>query len=387
MGHDIEALRNGETISSTVTVNSLEEFKLLFANELPQEYRDEFAKMATSTAAANYQSAAIASVANLTQHVYGNHLLSSEDLNFATQIFPLKVQATSAADLTINSDEQFGPNATPQAINAGTLKFSGGSLTAITTALSISADTLLVQSGGSKPYIIGIVGLAGVVGISGVDGAIYASAAANGTDANIPTPGICTGASDGGDATNGAKGNVGNPPVSPGQDGQSNLPATIAIKAVDPSSAPLVIFSQGGVGGAGGTGGQGGQGQTGGNGGNGCDTGCEGTNGGNGGNGGDGGDGGVGGNGGNGVSGPPISVIFPSASQSLLTLVPTAAPPGAAGSGGGGGAAGVAGACGSGGKNKHNGNDGGGGSAGSAGKNGSPGANTGAGPNILPTYI
>ncbi|MCB1307301.1 MAG: hypothetical protein KDK30_03930 [Leptospiraceae bacterium] len=377
LGQDVEALQRGETITSHVTFATIEEFKNFFGAGLTEEQRTAFSLSAPSDGdtgtGLNHPR-----MRNLTHYVYGNRALTAEDTEYATQIFPVRVAVTSGNQIVINSDQVVGPAASPYSINAGTLVFSGGSLTVITTSLYIKADNLLTQHGGKEQYLVGILGQQGRTGDVGGNGEAYKNPAKNGSNASAPTPGICTGASDGGKGDDGKEGNQGGN-GGKGDNGHSNLPASISIGAVDPASQiPFVVFTMSGPGGNGGNGGDGGQGQDGGDGGHGCDSGAEGTDGGNGGNAGKGGLGGNGGDGGDAVDGQGISITFPNASKSILQTLPQAAQPGQGGNPGKGGSPGSPGKGGSGGKHKSDGSEGSGASSGDDGKPGNASQKTGA---------
>lgn len=387
-GHDADALKNGKVITSTITIDSIDEFRSIFGDALTDDHRRKFSNAVNALMTDSENPLSMhPSMVNMMSYVHGDHSYETLDMAYANMLFPVMIQVVSAADVVINTDRVQGPNASPWVINAGTLTFDGGSVTAITTLLTIVADNLIIKRGGGKPYHVGVLGADGVTGPAGLPGTAYSGPAKNGSNASAPTPGICTGASNGGNGDDGEKGNDGNIPVSPGKDGQANFPATITIKAFDSSNtSPFVLFTQSGAGGDGGIGGAGGTGQAGGNGGNGCDSGCEGTDGGNGGKGGDGGNGSNGGNGGNGVNGIPISVSFPVAYKNMLSPVSKPANPGIGGKGGQGGKAGDPGSGGSGGKHKSNGVSGGNGKAGNNGNPGLPGTRTGAAGDINISY-
>lgn len=374
LGQDVEALKRGETLHSTILVNSLDEFRELFGGGLTDDQRAAFSKGSEGV-----QPDQAPGITELVHHTFGSGPLTAVGAGQAEATFPAKVQVMMAQDVLINSDLVVGPNAAPYAVLADTLTFKGGSLTVLATALTIKANTLSIATGTSKnPYHVGIFGVAGQPGTKGPDGPPYSQPAQGGSNSSAPTPGICTGASDGGNGNPGAKGQVGSP-GGPGNPGTASLPATLQIAAYDPASvSAFIVQTQSGAGGAGGLGGNGGRGQDGGRGGNGCDSGCEGTDGGNGGAAGAGGDGGPGGNGANGTNGYPISISFPNSAKTYLQTVTLPAPPGAGGAGGSGGPAGNPGGGGSGGKHKSDGQSGSGASNGATGAAGTPGASSGA---------
>jgi hypothetical protein len=365
IGHDVSRLQKGETLSSTVQIDSLDKFKALFAGDSTAAQRADFSKQAAALpGGAPFHDE---TMARLVDYVYGTGTLSAADAEASKKMFPLKVTAVSASTVTIDTDREYGPSVAPVVINAGTLIFADGSITVMNTVLSVSADTLQVNSGGAKPYHIGVLGAPGAIGTTGTVGLTAAGQAPAGRNSYPPAPGTCQGSPNGGPGSSGATGGIGGP-GGPGNPGLSSLPAQIFIAEFDTSQPnKFVIFTQSGSGGQGGLGGTGGAGQQGGNGGHGCESGCEGTNGGNGGQGGTGGQGGNGGSGGNGASGSPIAIIFPQAAKSYLATTSAVAPAGAGGLPGPSGSGGAGGAAGWGGKHHSD------GSAGATGADGSPG--------------
>jgi len=369
LGQDTSALKLGKTITSTVTVNSLADFKKIFGSDITANQR---------TAFVSKEEVEPSPLNNLMNNVFGEQELTEEDNTFAKQIFPVKLQAVSAANLTINKDLVIGPSAAPTVYNVNLLTFAGGSLTVESTAFQLHANQVIVNSPGGKPYSLGILGtkVATQPG-TGAPGPSYAGPAGAGASSNVPSPGICTGARAAGNGNPGRAGHEGGTGHH-GANGLPSMPANIVINAYDQSTGqPLKVFTQSGPGGDGGPGGPGGPGQTGGKGGNGCNSGCEGTNGGNGNTGGTGGTGGFGGNGGNGVNGNNVTISFPAAQKSLLQTSTAPALPGKPGQGGTPGQPGAGGGPGAGGKHASNGSPGGQGGPGSPGNPGQPGTKTG----------
>jgi hypothetical protein len=380
IGHDISELKKGKTISSTVMVRSLDEFKAIFANGLTAEHRVAHSQQVSSLRLGDFPGAA--AMARLAEHIWGDRPLSATDTEFAKSIFPLRIDAISGSNITINTNEVIGPSAAPYVVNAGTLTFAGGSITVMNTVLTLAADTLVVNSLGSTRYLVGIQGTTGRQGTTGSPGSTTPGQAQAGSDASASSPGTCAGAPDGGTGHDGAKGGTGGTGGAGGT-GLASLTATITIGSFpNPGLTAFVISTQSGAGGQGGTGGAGGAGQQGGNGGHGCEAGCEGTNGGAGGDGGAGGPGGTGGMGGPGVDGASISISFPAgpngSPNSHLVLNTAAAPAGVGGLGGAGGPGGAGGNLGTGGKAKSDGQRGCHGANGQAGNHGPTGAITGA---------
>ncbi|PKR53573.1 hypothetical protein [Thalassospira marina] len=379
MGLDTAALKRGETVDTTILVTSLEEYRDLFAPDIPDEQRSKFSKSLQSKsflAEKRYYNAD--QMFKLMDYIYGTHSLTDDERSFSKHLFPVRVRVTAADNLEVTTDMSEGPAAAPWVVNAGTLTFNGGSLTAITTQFTLSADNLVVIRGGTNTYHVGIMGAKGTVGTTGATGSSYSSAAAQGDNGGEASPGICTSSHVGGTGGTGGAGGTG-ATGGTGANGIANLPATITIRAWDPSNiSPFVVATMSGEGGQGGTGGTGGKGQNGGKGGKGCDSGCEGENGGNGGGGGAGGDGGAGGKGGNGTDGNDIFVYFPSQYATMYQPTSQSAAPGAGGTGGNGGEGGSGGAGGEGGKHHDNGVSGSPGRTGQPGISGDSGSSSGA---------
>ena len=382
-GLDINALKQGQTLKITVMVSSLADFKALFAGNLSAHSRTLTHGQLQANAAAFQDDSHAHLLHRLTSYVYGDHLLSPADQQRAAAYFPLEVDVESAEDVTIDSAVQYGPSGKPVLLNYRKLTFSGnGSITAINTVLSLNAEIVEIvsssASSGSEPYHIASIGKEGDSGAAGSNGSSVTNQAANGSNKQPASPGVCTGVGSGGDGVQGANGGDANAGEF-GLDGKPNLQANITIS--QDIIGTLVVFTQSGGGGTGGKGGSGGTGQKGGDGGHGCDSGCEGTDGGNGGNGGNGGHGGAGGDGGNGVNGNNVYVTVPIGKTSQVYHFSQTSVPGFGGSGGAGGSGGERGGAGSGGKHSSNGREGANGTPGNAGApgkggtiNGSPGS-------------
>lgn len=376
LGQDTSRIGAGETVTSLVTIESLERYKEIFGSDLSDEQRSEFSAQLDLLGKAS-EEPLIPQLVRLLDHIHGTGELSSEDEAFAARIFPIAATVVSGDDVTISTDEVIGPSAPPYFINAGTLTFAGGSLTIMNTVCRITADHLVIQEGGTKPYHVGIMGAPGATGTPpGSVGSSTPGQAQHGKNISPPSPGICTGASDGGKGDPGANGGTGGT-GNPGGPGLPSMNANITITALDTPDALFVIATQSGAGGVGGIGGTGGAGQQGGDGGHGCHSACEGTDGGPGGPGGTGGTGGLGGTGGPGTSGLPIQVSFPLAAKAALTTIQNVAPPGGGGAGGPPGAPGAGGNGGSGGKHKSDGSTGSYGGSGSTGTQGNAGTQQG----------
>ena len=373
-----------QQLEARVSVSSLDQYQRLFVGGLTTQTKAELAKHIPRFSADAPQNYNLDFLQEVVGHVYaGTPLKSAEAQAFTRQAFPVDVTVLTGGNVTISTDMTIGPGAAPYLINADTLTIDGGSLTVIATALTIKANKLIITQSqkSQKPYHIGIFGQTGESGTPGQDGRPYTNPAQAGSHASAPSPGICTGASNGGGGSAGSKGAAGEAGQN-GKDGLANLPANISIAALDGGSAEVIISTQSGAGGDGGNGGTGGVGQTGGVGGQGCNSGCEGTDGGSGGNGGDGGPGGNGGNGGSGADGNPIVISFPAASKDQLRVISVTAKGGYGGQTGLGGKGGAGGGGGGGGIHKSNGKAGGEGNFGADGKAGLAGQHDGAPGNV-----
>jgi hypothetical protein len=346
MGHDVSRLKAGETIQSMVLVDTLDKFKAIFAAELTAEQRAEYSKKILALpSGVQFGGFREAPMMRLISYVFGDGELTAADAAFAKTLFPLKINAISGATITITTAVVYGPTAIPVTVNAGTLIFAGGSITAENTVLTVRADNLQINASPAataKPYHVGILGVTPATAATGLTGTSTPGQAPAGTSAQPRSPGNCLGAPGGGNGSTGAPGGKGGP-GEPGQPGLASYTATITIETYDSAPASFVVFTQSGGGGRGGQGGTGGQGQQGGTGGNGCDSGCEGTHSGDGGPGGPGGAGNMGGSGGGGIDGFPITINFPKVAQSHLVMTDATAPPGAGGAQGEGGAPGAGG--------------------------------------------
>lgn len=378
LGQDVDLLKKGQIIKSTYQVRSIEEFKAIFAAELSLVQRHALSQGLSGVRWRPEQPA----MRRLMDWVFGEGDLSSADGVFAKQLFPLEITVVSGQNITYKTNESFGPNGAPVVVNADVLTFDGGSISLLNTVMTLNAATLVITSNqGTMPYHIGILGAPGSAGAPGTAGPA-GSAGAPGTNASAPTPGICTGASDGGPGGPGGPGQSGGTGGA-GALGKPSQVANISITAFpNPDKASLVIYTQSGAGGPGGPGGTGGAGGAGGVGGNGCNSGAEGTDGGNGGTGGNGGNGGMGGPGGNGANGNPIQLSFPGVNggqpNPFLVVQSSTALPGAGGPGGLPGQKGSGGGGGAGGHHKSDGSPGASGQDGSPGSPGQVGATSGA---------
>jgi len=365
----------------TVVLKTIKDFQKEAVSHIPKEYREELANSVE-------RNTNDFGMDKMLPHVYNDEPLNDPHLeDMVKKQFPVKAKKVSLEELVINKELIIGPQASPYFIDVDHLIFDGGSLTAITTALTIKTKKITITNKkSSHQYHIAVLGEAGAKGATGSKGSEYIGRAKDGTNSSAPTPGICTGAKSpgsGGDAKNGGDGGIGGQ----GKKGVANWPATIKIESFGEESPFLQILLRSGEGGEGGDGGIGGVGQAGGNGGKGCNSGCEGTNGGSGGTGGNGGNGGDGGIGGSGCNGNPVYISCPEKNKNLISVIAESAHAGSGGSGGSGGAGGFGGSGGSGGKHAADGNRGSGGKNGNSGKKGSTGGKVGSAPHVIYNYI
>lgn len=380
--------KENQTIEAIIEISNIDDWQTIIASNLSDSVKKAFSK-ALPKLTDKY-----ALYKETMTNVYGHKEakeFSNGFLKYLKNFLPAKIKFITGNNVVIDKDLTFGPEFIAHVINADTLTFSGGSITTITTTLTINANTLqIVPSNNkaitSKPYHIGILGLKGDNGNKGSDGVPYSSPAPAGRNSHAPSPGICTGAGKGGPGSNGFTGTNGQD-GSNGQDGHANSPANIKIGAIDPNYASsFVIYTKSGPGGDGGMGGTGGRGQDGGAGGNGCKSGLECTNAGDGGNGGNGGPGGNGGNGANAIDGNPIIITFPNAQKDLLQATKESVPFGNGGQAGNGGTGGNGGIGGTSGRVCSNGSTGATGQYGPDGKAGADGTQSGSPGNYIFNY-
>ncbi|WP_201339284.1 hypothetical protein [Isorropodon fossajaponicum symbiont] len=69
-----------------------------------------------------------------------NNLMAKKTLDYIDIAFPFKGSVMYGKDIVINKDIVVGPAASSYFINADILTFDGGSITSITTALTITAN-------------------------------------------------------------------------------------------------------------------------------------------------------------------------------------------------------------------------------------------------------
>ena len=271
-----------------ITINTLDDFRALFASGITNAQIEEQQSLSQTNPNFNHIDDEEKILNDLIASVYADQNIELPlTQSFIENTFPIEVELLSANDVVISTDRVTGPNASPLLINADNLTFDGGSLTVITTVLTLSANNLIFKQSSTHQKIntISVFLVKKVKMVPLVPMAKISPPAQAGDTSNPPAPGFCAGA---GNGKNGSAGNTGDNGRNGenGMEGDANLPANITINAVNDDLSQLVIFTQSGEGGAGGNGGNGGKGQQGGAGGHGCNSGCEGTDGGNGGNGG-----------------------------------------------------------------------------------------------------
>ncbi|MDO8777360.1 MAG: hypothetical protein Q7K57_53330 [Burkholderiaceae bacterium] len=383
-GQDIEAIKSGKLVTSEIIVHSLDEFREFFAAGQSDAQRQAYQQSRP------VDNGIDPNLVLAMDYVFGQQEKTQQVEQIADLLFPLPILVTSGTSKTFDSDEVVGPQASPWALNVGTLTFSGGSLTVNSTVSNITADNLVIDptptTSSNNVYHIGIVGNPGTDGSPAQDVGPYPGTGGPGGSGGDPVWGTCNAGGIGGkgsQGTTGYTGNLGNT----GGPGVASMTSTIIIAAFDPSNiTPFVVQSYSGAGGTGSKGGTGGKGQQGGTGGDGCSSGCEGSNGGIGGPGGQGGTGGTGGNGGDAVAGSTNLINFPASASTYLKTFTKSVDAGPSGDGGDGGPGGDGGDGGRGGKHSHDGAPGGVGPLGGVGANGTSSSVSGAAGNISVTY-
>jgi hypothetical protein len=367
LGHDAEELKKGKTVTTMVTVASL----------------DELTKLIEALGLSNPDDAAFVSEhlgGRVRQHVLGGDPLSDAEQAQIAYLFPMQFSAVSAADFNLNYELKvpISPQS-PVEYNYGTLTFeNGGCYLVQNTVFFLTADKVVVSGttpGKSHLNILGLDATQGGESKKGDDG----GDGGDGGDGTCSSWGIAGQNGDnGGDGKDGKDGKDGDN----GNLAAPTLDATITISQSLGGSSPLTVFTRSGNGAKGGKGGPGGKGGKGGKGGNGKTCGCTGNSGGRGGVAGNGGDGGNGGNGSDAVDAKgTITLALPKGTPK--SAYATASAPAVNGLGGDPGSAGNPGESGKGGsagKYSSNGGDGGKGTKGSDGDRGDNAKGTGGAP-------
>jgi hypothetical protein len=386
-GHSADSLKEGNYVSSVISVSSMDELKALLDDGSTKEERAAAKKALMGSS--DMESATIdnsneALLKRVHAHVFADQPLAASDQESLSQAFPLKLMAISAPNVTYPKGEtSLGTSQLLLTFNYGTVTMQDQSfVTVYNSTLNYTMDTL-IRNGTPPPGRgdFNVLGVTGGTGGQGGQGNVGGNGSA-GTPGNCSSAGIA-GASgqNGGTGSAGQSGGTGNN----GGNGLPSMPATITItNSVQANS--IIIFSASGAGGTGGKGGQGGAGGNGGGGGNGATCGCTGSGAGNGGNGGTGGQGGQGGPGGNAVNAAGnVKVVVPQRFSPLFNSAKGIAAPGPGGAGGPGGSGGAGGGAGSGGKHNGNGSGGSTGGAGNAGPTGASGTQSGLPADIIVT--
>lgn len=368
LGHSAELLEQGISISSSITVNDIDQLREVLDEGESPAVREALAKLLFQeidiTPDTDASSTGI--LRRVENFLHGTAELSAVDRERVQASFPLNVRAESNPNQTISTPYQLTSTEPIFKMNWGTLTLAnGGCLIAYNKPILISIDQLVRTGNPPSPYSdINILGATGGRGATATAGTV-GTGGGNGTNGYCSSAGIA-----GPGGTNGSTGGVGivGGTGGNGGDGFASQSAIISITSFG-NTGTITVASRSGTGGAGAAGGSGGRGGTGGNGGNGVSCGCTGNGGGSGAPGGSGGAGGVGGNGGNAMSAQANIVIYvPTGNIGQIFPIMQSVPPGPGGPGGPPAGGGPGGGAGSGGK--HN----GGGSAGGKGSTGATGA-------------
>jgi len=176
LGHDVEKLKAGESVESVVTVRDVDELRKLLHDGLSREARSEKGEdirrrlgplMSTSA-----QGAPNGLQRRVEAYVFADEPLSSEDRQLLGNVFPMPLVTVSYPDKTLAAGEvwDLGTSGPTQVVNINTLTMeSGSSIVVHNTVLSLFAQTL-VRNGGGSPganYDIGIFGRTGPSGAVG----------------------------------------------------------------------------------------------------------------------------------------------------------------------------------------------------------------------------
>lgn len=379
LGHSVELLEKGIPVSSTITVENVEQLKAAVLQSNPFAGPDLAKQLfgAIPLTSEKDDRSAAGTLRRVEEYIYGNGELSDGDRERIQYAFPMKLDAISIPTWTPTGPVKINNPAQKQTYNVGTLTLNQGIYISVySTSFTLCVDNVVRNGNNGNPNAYGDINIYGMTGATGKNG----DPGNTGATGSVGTGSSCT-VSGSEPGANGGPGGTGGTGLTGsngknGDDGQPSYDATINItKSV---TGNLYIFSKSGTGGQGGQGGQGGRGGQGGNGADGANCECTGTNGGNAGNGGDGGMGGTGGNGGNGKTRQAdIVVNVANAFIKNVSGSTMAAPVGAEGAGGLGGNPGPPGSKGSAGKHSSSGSDGSNGVTGSTGPSGSKGTSTG----------
>ena len=379
LGHSVELLEQGIPVSSTITVETVEQLKaaVLQGNQFagPDLAQQLFGAIPLTNE--NDDRTAAGTIRRVQQYLYTDAELGAGDRERIKSAFPMKLDAISIPKWTPTGPVKINNPAQKQTYNVGTLTLNQGIYISVySTSFVLCVDDVIRNGNNGNPTAYGDINIYGMTGATGKNGdpGNTGATGSHGTGSSCTVSGSEPGAN-GGPGGTGGTGNTGTNGTD-GSDGQPSYDATINITGS--VTGNLYIFSKSGTGGQGGQGGQGGRGGQGGDGADGANCECTGTNGGNAGNGGNGGMGGTAGNGGNGKTRQADIVVnvintgIKNVSGSTM-----AAPVGGAGLPGVGGNPGPAGSKGSKGKHSDDGRSGSSGVTGSTGPSGKPGTTTG----------
>ena len=402
LGHDIERLKNGEEIVSTLVVNDIHELKALLnhGEDTSETRANRLKKFEAKDLTDLDKTERLVQKANA--FIFADYPLSDQEHIAIKDAFPMEVECLSADNKIIGNAKPWkipepNTNHHPRIYNVDTFTIEPGAYIEITNCIVTMSIGELVKYTDEPPktpspkgfsddddnyYDIGIFGAQGSIGATGQSG----QPGQNGTKGLHGKYG--TNGADGGKGSDGETGENGQPSLTANINIQkisfkNNKPKDLSNNIDDQNNYKITIATQSGSGGLGGSGGQGGSGGNGGDGGAGHQRGCNpGTNGGSGGNGGNGGDGGQGGQGGNGTNGDDIYIKVSEDQEDKINPTDSPADPGKPGIAG---VAGIGGKPGTGGNGGHqgscprgkNGADGNPGKPGDPGKIGTPGVSYG----------
>ena len=256
MGQDTEALVRGSTVTSNVTVQTVADYRRIFAGDATDAHRAAF--MANRPNDPEIDPRMLA----LMDHIFGTAPRTAEVDEAEAAVFPVTILVTSGQSVTIDTDITIGPNGQSYALNAETLTFDGGSLTINSTVSVVTADNLVITPNPAHPsannYHLAIIGNAGAQGTTGQAGPATTGVGSPGKTGGPAVWGTCTLTGIGGTGGTGATGQTGSI-GGVGNEGDASMVSTITIRQFDASNVnPFVFLTYCGAGGMGGVGGQGG---------------------------------------------------------------------------------------------------------------------------------
>src|SRR5689334_4490210 len=354
LGHSLDLLDAGMTVTSTITVQNVDDLKtavqMLLGPNQPADLADQlFGNIPMGDP--DTDGTAEGTLRRVNQFIYGDTELHSKDRERIKHAFPMSVDATSAGPYTPTAPVIIDNPVKPQLFNYGTVTLNQGIYINIyNTVITLFCMDKLVRVGNNGNSNIGDINIFGATGTSPGPG----SPGPTGATGSGGTSSSCTvSGSEPGDA--GGPGGTGGTGITggPGDNGGTGRPSLQAIFNINDSitsASPVFFLTRSGTGGSGAPGGKGGTGGRGGDGAAGANCECTGTNGGNAGSGGTGGTGGRGGDAGAAINAAGnIVVNLPKAYLNKVIKNELTAPagnfregrgPGAGGSPGSGGGAG-----------------------------------------------